>query len=90
MFGFLIVALFALAAVVAVIVLTDSALRGTRAYRELNARVRNGEHYNSVMFTIEEFERSQAEPAFRVRHITRAAGTRPIVRRKAPALLVAA
>lgn len=90
MLGFLIVALFALAAAVAVAVLTDSSLRGTRAYRELSARVRDGEHYNSVMFKIEQFERPQGEPTFRVRHVTRAAGSRPIVRRKAAALPVAA
>lgn len=90
MVGFLFVALFALAAALAVAVLTDSGLRGTRAYRDLSARVRTGEHYNSVAFKIAQFERAQAEPTFRMRHVNRAAGSRPMARRRAAALPVAA
>lgn len=88
MLGFLIATLFTLAAAVAVAVLTGSTLRGVRAYRELSAR--RGERYNSIIFTIEHFERLQVEPAYRMRHITRAAVLRPMVHRKAVALPVAA
>lgn len=90
MTGLLIATLFALSAAVAVIVLADSGLRGTRAYRQLSVRVRCGEQYNSVMFRIEQFERSQAEPTFRMRQVNRAVVSRPMVRRRATALPVAA
>ncbi len=88
MLVFLIVILFTIAAAVAVAVLTGSTIKGARAYRELSAR--SGERYNSIIFTIEQFERLQAEPAFRMRHVTRATVIRPMVRRKATALPVAA
>ena len=86
--GFLIVTLFAIAATLAVAVLTGSTIKGARAYRELRAK--SGERYNSIIFTIEQFERLQAEPTYRMRHVTRATALRPMVRRKATALPVAA
>jgi hypothetical protein len=88
MLGFLIVILFTIAAAVAVAVLTGSTINGARAYRELSAR--SGERYNSIIFTIEQFELLQAEPVFRMRQVTRAAVLRPMVHRKATALPVAA
>lgn len=90
MTAFLIVALFALAASMAGIVLADCGLRGARAYCQLAVRVRNAEQLNSVIVRIEQFERSQANPVFRMRQVSRATGLRPMVRRRATALSVAA
>lgn len=88
--GFLIVALFALGGTYAVAVLVDSGLRGARAYRELSARLRSGQQGDSLIFTINQFARLQAEPAFRMRPVTRATGPHPMVCRNPAALPVAA
>lgn len=90
MLGFLIVTLFALAAALAVAVLTDSTLRGARAYRDLSVRVGCGEQYNSVVFKIEQFERSLAEPSFRMRPVNRSTGPHQMARRRAVQMSVAA
>lgn len=90
MAGFLIACLFAAAAAFAIFILIHSGLRGFCAYRELSLQNICGEQYNSIVLTIAHFERWQAEPAFRMRHVTRASVLRPMVRRKAAALPVAA
>lgn len=86
--GFLIVILFTIAAAVAVAALIGSTIKSAQAFSELSAR--SGERYNSIIFTIQQFERLQAEPAYRIRNVTRAIALRPMVRRKSTALPVAA
>lgn len=72
MLGFLIVALFVIVAAFAAAVLADSSLRGVRAYRDLSVRAGCAGQYNSVIFKVEQIERSLAQPSFRMRTVNRA------------------
>lgn len=69
MLGFLIVTLFVIVAAFAAAVLADSGLRGVRAYRDLSVRAGCAEQYTSVMFKVEQIERSLAQPSFRMRTV---------------------
>lgn len=88
--SFLIVTLFAVAAIAGIIVLADSSIRGFRAYRELSVRVASGAQYNSIMFKMEQIERSLAQPSFQMRSVNRATGPHQMARRRALQLCVAA
>lgn len=88
--GFLIATLFAVAAFAAIIVLMDSCIRGVSAYRNLSSQASFGAHHNSVMIRVEQFERSLAQPSFRMRSVNRSAGSHQMARRRALPLCVAA
>ena len=90
MTGILIVALFAAVALFAVVVLTDSGLRGLSAYRDLSLRIRCDRRYASVMYRVAELERAPLEPAFKVRGTVRGSAPRVMDRRTATKLCVAA
>lgn len=65
MTGFLIIALFAATACLAMAVLSDSALRGLSAYRDIKLRTRFGVQNASFMYKAAQFERSPSEPWMR-------------------------
>lgn len=90
MLGFLIVTLFAFAAIFAVVVLTDSALLGARAYRGLRLRVACDAHYNLVVLKTRQLECLSVEPSFRTRSINRAIAPRQVMRQRSLQLPVAA
>lgn len=67
MFGVLTVIFFLFTALFAAVVLTDSVVRGVRAYRELTQRAAASDQYYSIMVKVADHQRWFDQPSVRMR-----------------------